>query len=128
MKDLHASLAWYRDVIGFTVGERYERNGTLQAVELKAGAIRILIGQDDFAKGKDRVKGTGISLQFTTAQPVDDVATRVKGAGGTLERTDGHAVARVFRVRDPDGFILDLVGKVSAPGRRLRLLPARDWA
>ena len=108
VNDLQASLAWYCDVVGFTVGKQHERDGAVRAVELKAGVVRLLIGQDDFAKGKDRVKGAGFSLQFTTAQAIDDVAMRVKDAGGTLlsEPMDMPWGARVFRVKDPDGFIL----------------------
>jgi uncharacterized glyoxalase superfamily protein PhnB len=110
VKDLQTSLAWYRDVLGFTVAEQHARDGVLRAVSLKAGAIRILLGQDDGAKGWTRVKGEGISVQFTTAQNVDDVAQRIKENGGTLdlEPTDMPWGARVFRVQDPDGFKLSI--------------------
>src|ERR1700730_16829885 len=85
VKDLQKSLAWYRDVVGFTVDQSHEREGKLMAVSLKAGDVRILIGQDDGAKGWDRVKGEGFSLMITTAQSVDQVANRVKRAGGCLD-------------------------------------------
>jgi len=106
VKDLEKSLAWYRDVVGFTVDQKHERDGKLRAVSLKAGAVRILINQDDGAKGLDRVKGEGFSLQITTAQNIDDIANRIKQAGGTLtsEPADMPWGVRVFRVRDPDGF------------------------
>ena len=106
VKDLQKSLAWYHDVVGFTVGQKYEREGELRAVELKAGDVRILIGQDDGAKGWDRVKGEGFSLQLTTDQNVDEIAHRIKERGGTLESepVDTPWGARVFRVQDPDGF------------------------
>jgi uncharacterized glyoxalase superfamily protein PhnB len=108
VKDLQKSLAWYRDVAGFTVDRQHERAGKLMAVSLKAGAVRILIGQDDGAKGWDRVKGEGFSLQITTAQNVDEVAKRIKERGGTLdsEPADGPGGARFFRLKDPDGFKL----------------------
>lgn len=107
VKDLPTSLAWYRDVMGFTVDQEHKREGTLRAVSLSAGAVRILLGQDDGAKGVDRVKGEGFSLQFTTAQNVDEIASRIKASGGTLtsEPTDAWG-ARVFRLQDPDGFKL----------------------
>jgi uncharacterized glyoxalase superfamily protein PhnB len=106
VKDLEKSLAWYRDVVGFTVDQKHERDGKLRAVSLKAGAVRILINQDDGAKGLDRVKGEGFSLQITTAQNIDDIANRIKHAGGTLvsEPADMPWGVRVFRLRDPDGF------------------------
>jgi uncharacterized glyoxalase superfamily protein PhnB len=107
VKDLQKSLAWYRDVVGFTVDREYEREGKLRAVALKAGAVKILIGQDDGAKGLDRVKGEGFSLQFTTAQNVDELAKRIKELGGTLESEPADIWgARVFRLQDPDGFKL----------------------
>jgi lactoylglutathione lyase len=107
-KDLNKSLAWYRDVVGFTVDQKHERDGKLMAVSLKAGDVRILIGQDDGGKGWDRIKGEGFSLQITTAQNIDEVAQRIKQRGGTLatEPTDMPWGARVFRLQDPDGFKL----------------------
>jgi uncharacterized glyoxalase superfamily protein PhnB len=108
VKDLQKSLAWYRDVVGFTVDQKHEREGKLRAVSLKAGDVRILIGQDDGAKGWDRVKGEGFSLQITTDQNVDEIAKRIKALGGTLESepADTPWGARLFRLRDPDGFKL----------------------
>lgn len=106
VKDLEKSLAWYRDVFGFTVDRRHERDGKLLAVSLKAGSVRVLITQDDGSKGWDRVKGEGFSLQITTVQNIDEIAQRIKDAGGTLdtEPTDMPWGVRVFRFRDPDGF------------------------
>lgn len=113
VKDLEKSLAWYRDVMGFTVDQQHEREGKLLAVSLKAGDVRILINQDDGAKGWERVKGEGMSLQFTTDQDIDDIAKRVKDAGVTLdtEPVDTPWGARVFRLHDPDGFKLVISSK-----------------
>jgi uncharacterized glyoxalase superfamily protein PhnB len=107
VQDIARSLAWYRDVLGFTVDQKYEREGKLRAVSLKAGSVRILINQDDGSKGLERVKGQGLSLQITTAQSIDDVADRIKQAGGALdsEPADMPWGVRMFRLRDPDGFI-----------------------
>ena len=105
VRDLPASVAWYRDVVGFTVDREYRRDGQLLAVALRAGAVRILLGQDDGAKGLDRVKGEGFSLLLTTAQSVDAVAARIKARGGVLEMEPADMWgARAFRMRDPDGF------------------------
>lgn len=106
VNDLQKSLAWYRDVVGFTEGERYERDGSLRAVVLEAGDIQILIGQDDGAKGVNRTKGQGMSFQFTTNQSIDDIANRIKANGGALESEpiDTPWGARTFRLSDPDGF------------------------
>lgn len=108
VNDIHKSLTWYTDVIGFEIAQKYEREGKLQAVSLRAGNVRLLIGQDDGAKGWERKKGEGFSIQFTTTQPVDDIARRIKDAGGTLdsEPTDMPWGVRAFRASDPDGFKL----------------------
>lgn len=106
--DLAVSVDWYHRVLGFAIEQRHERDGHLMAVSLRADTVRLLLTQDDFAKGSDRVKGAGISLQLTTAMPVDDIARRIVADGGTLvtEVTDTPWGARMFRARDPDGFTL----------------------
>jgi len=108
VNDLQKSLAWYRDVLGFTVDEQYEREGKVVAVTLKTGSVEMLINQDDGAKGLDRKKGEGFSLMFTTVQDVDAYAARIVAKGGKLvtEPADMPWGARVFRVQDPDGFKL----------------------
>jgi uncharacterized glyoxalase superfamily protein PhnB len=119
VKDLEKSLAWYRDVVGFAVDQKHERAGKLMAVSLKAGDVRILINQDDGAKGLDRVKGEGFSLQFTTDQNVDEIANRIKSHGGKLETepADMPWGPRVFRVHDPDGFKL-VISSTPPPRQR----------
>ena len=106
VKDLQKSVAWYTDVVGFTVDRRIERDGKLRSVAVSAGEVRILLNLDDGAKGWERVKGEGFSLNFNTAQDVDQVARRITERGGTLETEpkDMPWGARIFRLRDPDGF------------------------
>jgi len=113
--DVRRSADWYRDALGFAIDQEFAREGKLMAVSLRAGAVRILVTQDDGAKGTDRVKGVGFSLQITTSQSVDAIAERAKRAGATLdsEPTDVWGV-RGFRLRDPDGFRLT----VSTPRAR----------
>jgi uncharacterized glyoxalase superfamily protein PhnB len=110
VKDLLKSLAWYHDVVGFTIDRKIEREGKLRVVVLKAGDVQLSINQDDGAKGWDRVKGKGFSLRITTDQSVDEIANRIKELGGTLdsEPADMPWGARIFRLRDPDGFKLTI--------------------
>jgi uncharacterized glyoxalase superfamily protein PhnB len=116
--DLGASLTvasvarsrdWYREVLGFTLDREFERDGNLFAASMRAGAARVLLTQDNGAKGEGRMKGEGFSLQFTIkgAVDVDAVAARAKAAGATLDTEPSDAWGqRVFRLRDPDGFRL----------------------
>ena len=62
VRDLRASIAWYRDAIGFTLDREMVRDGVLRAAAMRAGAVRILLNQDDGAKGFDRTTGLGFSL------------------------------------------------------------------
>lgn len=105
VNDLSSSLGWYRDVVGFTVDREHRREGKLVAVSLRAGAVQLLLGQDDGAKGLGRVKGAGFSLQLTTSQSIDEIAARIRARGGVLESDPADMWGmRAFRLRDPDGF------------------------
>lgn len=110
VKDLQRSLAWYRDVLGFTVDRMIERDGKLRAVAFQAGAVRIMINQDDGARGWERIKGEGFSLMFKTTQSIDAIAAGIKARGGELatEPADMPWGARVFRLVDPDGYKLSI--------------------
>ena len=106
VNDVQKSLAWYRDVLGFSVGERWERDGKLAGVELAAGGVTFMIGQDDWKKGRDRVKGEGFRIYCTTTQDLDRLAQRIKKCGGSLaqEPTDQPWGMRDLALTDPDGF------------------------
>jgi lactoylglutathione lyase len=110
VRDIHRSLSWYRDIVGFTVETQMEREGKLRAVRLSAGPVRILINQDDGAKGWDRAKGEGFSLTFNTNQDIDDIANGIKARGGELasEPADMPWGVRMFRLVDPDGYKLSI--------------------
>ena len=115
VQDLERSARWYADVLGFSEDQRHQREGRLIAVSLQAGAVRILLVQDDGAKGLDRAKGVGFSLQITTREDADALADRAKSAGAVLDTepvTAPHG-ARIFRLRDPDGFRLTISSTAS---------------
>lgn len=106
VNDIDRSLAWYRDVLGFTVGERWEHEGKLAGVELRAGSVSFWISQDDWKKGRERVKGEGFRMYCQTAQDVNQLAARIRARGGPLleEPYDAPWGGRAFGVADPDGF------------------------
>ncbi len=108
--DLQASVAWYRDVLGFTVAEEYKQEDRVMGVRLQAGSVQVMLGQDDFAKGRDRQKGAGLRFFYTTAQDVDQLAAAIKERGGKLahEPTDQPWGTRDFGVVDPDGFNISI--------------------
>lgn len=105
VKDLDASVRWYAEVFGFTESRRIDRDGRLRSVVVQAGEVRIVLNQDDGAKGWERLKGQGMSFQITTTEPIDPIAERIKAHGGTLDTEPADMPwARIFRVHDPDGF------------------------
>lgn len=104
---LSASVAWYRDVIGFAVAREYSPRGTLIAVALRAGTVELLLTQDNGGAGAERVKGQGFSMQFTSTQDIDALAAGIVARGGAIDEGPAAAWgARFFRLRDPDGFKL----------------------
>lgn len=109
-KDVVASIHWYCDVLGFAIGQQYERDGKVAGATILAGDIRIVLNQDDGKLGWDRIKGQGFYLQLNvkSAADVDAAAARIKAAGGTLlnEPADRPWGARMFQFRDLDGFKL----------------------
>jgi uncharacterized glyoxalase superfamily protein PhnB len=104
--DLDKSLTWYRDVVGFAVDERWEQDGKLMGVSLKAGDVIFMIGQDDWKKGRDRKKGEGFRLYCRTNLDVDALAAKIVARGGTLDQEpkDQPWGTREFALVDPDGF------------------------
>ncbi len=108
--DIDKSLAFYSDVLRFTVKERWEEDGKLLGVELVAGSVLFMLSQDDWKKGRDRTKGEGFRLYCTTAQDVDRLAAQIEARGVKLlqEPRNQPWGARDFAVADPDGFKITL--------------------
>ena len=106
VNDVRKSLAWYRDILGFVAGEEWREDGALMGIEVRAGAVTLWLGQDDWKKGRDRVKGEGIRLYGRTAQDIDRLAALIKSRGGVLAhepKTEPWG-ERDFGLVDPDGF------------------------
>jgi len=106
VNDLNASLRFYRDGLGFAVKEEHNEEGRLLGVMLEAGNAVLGISQDDFAKGKDRVKGVGMRLYVDTDQDIEALARQAKSSG--ISKIEGPAPLpwgpMGFTVTDPDGF------------------------
>jgi len=107
--DLQKSITFY-EALGFTVDERWEDNGKLLGVMLRAGKNQIGLSQDDWKKGRDRKKGVGVRVFMSTTQNVDEIAARAKSAGVKLnsEPHDTEWKTRAFEVTDPSGFLLTI--------------------
>ena len=107
VNDIARSVVWYRDVLGFVVVEEWRgKEGELRGADMAAGAVHLFLGQDDWKKGRDRVKGAGFRMYCSTVEDVDAIAARVKAAGGVLahEPQTQPWGERDFGLVDPDGF------------------------
>ena len=110
--DLQRSLRFYEG-LGFVVEDRYEMDGKLQGVMLRAGDALIGVSQDDFTKGRDRVKGVGMSFYVETDQDVTELARQAKEAGVTLDADPAPMPwgPLGFRATDPDGFKITICNR-----------------
>ena len=111
VNDMEKSLHFYRDALGFQVARTREADGKTVFAVLNAGGGELSIGQDDFAKGRDRVKGVASRIWIRTKQDVTSIADRAKAAGIALEGEPAPLPwgPLAFQVADPDGFKLTIV-------------------
>lgn len=108
--DLQRSIRFYTNGLGFEVKDRHESEGMLRYVTLRAGNAMLGIGQDDFAKGRDRIKGTALRLWLSTSQDIAALAGRAKAAGIVLDNEPAALPwgPMAFAVTDPDRFKLTI--------------------
>jgi uncharacterized glyoxalase superfamily protein PhnB len=110
VNDLQRSVRYYTEGLGFEIADQMEEDGELLFVMLRAGAAYLGLGRDDFAKGKDRVKGVGMRFWLSTRQDVNGIADRAKAAGITLDSEPEQLPwgPLAFTLTDPDGFKLTI--------------------
>lgn len=107
VNDLTRSTRLYTEGLGFTVQDEYKMDDKVVGVMLQGGeAASLMLGQDDFAKGRDRQKGVGLRLYFETDQDLNALAKQAREAGWSV---DGDPAPlgwgpMGFSLTDPDGF------------------------
>jgi uncharacterized glyoxalase superfamily protein PhnB len=112
VNDIRKSLQFYTKILGFIEDQRMTgKDGALTGVMVKAGACTIGLSQDDWSKGRERVKGVGVRLWCETVQDINALAERIRNAGGVL--TDGPTDNRewkmqMFGIDDPDGYHISI--------------------
>jgi catechol 2,3-dioxygenase len=108
--DLNRSLAFYRDVLGFSVTQRFGS----QAAFLSAGGYHHHIGLNTWesAGGQPPPPGaTGlyhVAILYPTRAELADAVRRVLQAGLPLDGASDHGVSEAVYLRDPDGNGLEL--------------------
>ena len=103
--DLERALAFYRDVLGFELTQRYGD----EAAFLSAGGYHHHIGLNTWesAGGSRPPHGsTGlyhVAITYPTRAELADALRRVLRAGIRLEGASDHGVSEAIYLRDPDG-------------------------
>jgi uncharacterized glyoxalase superfamily protein PhnB len=108
--DLPKSIRFYTEGLGFEITRTNETDGVMNFAAMKAGAAEFAIGRDNFAKGKDRVKGVGMRIWIHTSEDLTTIANRVKAAGFAVEADPAPLPwgPMAFQVSDPDGIALTI--------------------
>jgi catechol 2,3-dioxygenase-like lactoylglutathione lyase family enzyme len=110
------SLAFYRDILGWSVTEDWGDNGTQRGARLSGGGIEIVIAQ---RSGAATAKSEAGVARPTVHLDIHDIDTRFrevpKGAHVVTEPEATHWGTRWFVVRDPDG---NLIAFEEVHGRR----------
>src|ERR1051325_1572772 len=102
--DLDRALAFYRDILGFDLTQRYGD----QAAFLSAGGYHHHIGLNTWesAGGKPPARGaTGLyhlAILYPTRAELADALRRLIEAGVELEGASDHGVSEALYLRDPD--------------------------
>lgn len=102
--DLERAVAFYRDVIGFEITQRYG----LEAAFLSAGGYHHHIGLNTWesAGGKPPPPGTTglyhVAILYRTRAELAAALRRVLEAGIPLDGASDHGVSEALYLRDPD--------------------------
>ena len=111
--DMHESVAFYRDVIGFEVVHTAEPDGSLVWAMLRHGDVVLMLNEryeaDERPAQRDPVRGAGhedTELYFDCPD-VDAAFRQLRASGCSVEepRTTHYGMKQVW-LADPDGFRL----------------------
>ena len=83
VNDIAASIAWYQDVLGCVIGQRWEREGVLTGASMQRDEVTFNLGQDDWKQGHDRIKGQGVRLYVQTGPDIAKLAADMRRTGST---------------------------------------------
>lgn len=103
--DLERALAFYRDVLGFEVTQRFGAS----AAFLSAGGYHHHIGLNTWESQGGRPPAPGstglyhLAILYPTRAELADALRRLVRAGIALEGASDHGVSEALYLRDPDG-------------------------
>lgn len=110
VSDMDASIAWYRDLLGFEVVTRLEHNGLDKAI-LRIGSVVVtFVAHGDLAeRGAFSERRTGLDhLSFGVGpDTIERWAEHLEAAGVTWSPIVDGINGRVLSFRDPDNIALE---------------------
>lgn len=105
--DFDASMAFYRDILGWTVTQNWGGNGSGRGAMLSGGGIKVVLAERSEPAG---AKDAADSTRPTVHLDIHDIDARFralpKGAHVVSEPEATHWGTRWFVVRDPDGNLI----------------------
>ena len=103
--DLEQSLAFYRDVLGFELTQRFGS----QAAFLSAGGYHHHLGLNTWESRGGSAPPPGstglyhVAIVYPTRALLADAVRRLQKAGVPIEGASDHGVSEAIYLRDPDG-------------------------
>jgi uncharacterized glyoxalase superfamily protein PhnB len=119
VEDVTATVAFYRDVLGFTVGDTAMDEGALVWATVSADAVSVMFqARRSLEQELPQLKGQPISASQTLYIGVDDADAlyqRVRSTAQVIKapQTTSYG-AREFYIQDPSGYILGFSSAASA--------------
>jgi catechol 2,3-dioxygenase-like lactoylglutathione lyase family enzyme len=116
--DIEAGIRFYRDLLGFEETFRTPKEGTPEHVELTLGGFALGLGTVEAAKrvhGVDASPGTPAMVIVVWADDVDAAFERLRSADVPVLQPphDTGNDNRNALLRDPDGNLVEIVGKIA---------------
>jgi lactoylglutathione lyase len=118
-RDIEAGLRFYRDLLGFKETFRTPTEGTPEHVELILNGFGLGLGTVEAAKrvhGVDALPGTPAMVIVVWTDDVDRAFERLTSSGTPVVQRphDTGSRNRNALLRDPDGNLVEIVGKRAA--------------
>jgi lactoylglutathione lyase len=115
-RDIEAGIRFYRDLLGLDETFRTPTEGTPEHVEFRAGGFSLGLGTVEAARrvhGIDATPGAPAAVVALWTDDVDGAYAELESAGVTTLQPphDTGNDNRNALLRDPDGNLVELVGK-----------------
>lgn len=116
--DIEAGIRFYRDLLGFAEVFRTPKEGTPTHVELRLNRFMVGLGTVEAARshhGVDASPGAPAMAVVIWTEDVDAAFERLRAVGVPVlqEPRDSGNGNRSALLRDPDGNLVEIVGKIA---------------